>query len=135
MHCGVCRRRLYAGLERYILHTPQQQHIAYELHTDEEPIAQATHPMEEDSTRIQCAGRCQTPLWLVDGGSGFIHHVLNRRYAVACGPATSGRPSLCVVTRANSATAHDNVTITTPLDDHFLSALRHATQEEDVDLT
>jgi hypothetical protein len=120
VHCGVCQRCLYAGLDSYVVHPPQQGHIAYELYTDVEPIAPATKPNEDDPTRIECAGRCQTGLWVIDGGSGIVHHVLNRRFAIACGPATDGRMALCVATRAKKADENADSSTRPPLVDHFL---------------
>ena len=92
--CRLCGSTLYRRLSSYIVHPPQQPHITYELHTDVPPLAAATHAVDNDPTRLQCARRCHNQLWLVDGGSGHVVHVCERKFAIACGPATShGRRS------------------------------------------
>jgi hypothetical protein len=69
------------------------------------PLSEFTQLLEGDPTRIQCARDCQTGLWIVDGGSPFVRHVLSRPYAIACGPARGGRPPLAVATRAQPSDA------------------------------
>ena len=115
VHCGVCQRRLYANLSNYIVHPPQQPHISYELHTDEPPLSDAVTPYSEasawasaaaadqDDTRLRCRGICHGRLWVIDAGSGYVHHILGRGYSVACGPSRGGHPALCVAVRSRGA--------------------------------
>ena len=87
---------LYERLDAYVVHPPQQQHISYEIHTDEPPLAAAVAADGTDDSRLWCARSCQGQLWLVDHGSGFVRHVLGRKYAIACGPQRGGRPALAM---------------------------------------
>ena len=89
VHCRLCGTAFYKNLTEYIVHPPQQQHISYELHTNVAPIAAATHAVDGDDTRLQCARRCHERLWLVDAGSGYVTHLVDKRFAIACGPATT----------------------------------------------
>lgn len=135
--CGVCGRCLFTNLADYVVHVPQQPHIAYEIHTNVEPNTQATHANEPDATRIECAGRCQPGLWLIDAGSGWVHHVLGRRFAVACGPPRGARMmQLCKARRAGTrlaavgaGAAGDPVL---DQDDHFMAAILKSRSSEDV---
>ena len=88
VYCRECGGLIYADLHCYIAHAPQQKQIAYEIHTDTAPIAAAVEQIGGDPTRLFCARHCQGNLWLVDGGSPYVKHVLGRRFSVACGPAS-----------------------------------------------
>jgi hypothetical protein len=102
VRCGVCRRVLYAKLRAYVVHPPQQRHITYELHTDQQPIRTAVKELDGDPTRLQCIHGCHDDagLWLVDGGSGHVAHLLGKPFAIACGPPKNGRPPLAIATWA-----------------------------------
>lgn len=102
VHCAVCRRRIFSNLTDYLVHPAQQPHITYELHTDSPPIGSAVSGLDDDETRLACVGRCQPSLWIVDGGSGHVHHVLNRKYGVACGGPRNGRTALALAIRARA---------------------------------
>ena len=94
--CRCCGGTLYQGLDAYVVHPPQQQHISYEIHTDEPPLAAAVRADGDDDSRLWCARSCQGQPWLVDHGSGFVRRVLGRRYAIACGPPVGDRPALAM---------------------------------------
>ena len=94
--CRCCGGTLYERLDAYVVHPPQQQHISYEIHTDEPPLAAAVRAEGDDDSRLWCARSCQGQLWLVDHGSGFVRRVLGRKYAIACGPPVGDRPALAM---------------------------------------
>ena len=94
--CRCCGGALYERLDAYVVHPPQQQHISYEIHTDEPPLAAAVKADGADDSRLWCARSCQGQLWLVDHGSGFVRRVLGRKYAIACGPPVGDRPALAM---------------------------------------
>lgn len=76
--------------------------FADELHTNVPP--RSMHLVDGDPTRRQCTRQCHGQLWLVDGGSGFVHHVAGKAWAIACGPASSrgvqAFPGLCIAVPA-----------------------------------
>ena len=75
--------------------------FADELHTNVPP--RSMHLVDGDPTRRQCTRQCHGQLWLVDGGSGFVHHVAGKAWAIACGPASRGVqafPGLCIAVPA-----------------------------------
>ena len=45
----------------------------------------------------------QGNLWLVDGGSEYVAHVLRRRFAIACGPARGVHPGLAIAVPSGTA--------------------------------
>ena len=94
--CRCCGGTLYEGLDAYVVHPPQQQHISYEIHTDEPPLVAAVKADGDDDSRLWCARSCQGQPWLVDHGSGFVRRVLGRKYAIACGPPVGDRPALAM---------------------------------------
>lgn len=98
--CAVCGGCLWRALREYAVHPPQQPHITYELHTSQPPVACTVRAMDNDETRLQCVRDCQPGLWIIDVGSGHVQHVVERKYAVACGDARAGHPPLVFATRA-----------------------------------
>jgi hypothetical protein len=103
--CRCCGGTLYERLDAYVVHPPQQQHISYEIHTDEPPLAAAVQADGADDSRLWCARSCQGQLWLVDHGSGHVRRVLGRKYAIACGPPVGDRPALAMAILAHPAPA------------------------------
>ena len=101
VYCRICRSQLYRALDAYVVHAPQQRHISYELHTDVPPLPGAVAALSGDPSRLHCARNCQGDRWLVDGGSGFVRHVLGRRYAIACGSG-HGNLGLSIAVRAGA---------------------------------
>ena len=84
VHCGVCGTCIYSHLTEYVVHPPQQPHISYELYTDAAPLAASVRGYDGwDQQRLTCVNQCQGALWLVDGDSGYVHHVLDKKYAIA----------------------------------------------------
>jgi hypothetical protein len=79
-----------------------QLSFADELHTNVPP--RSMHLVDGDPTRRQCTRQCHGQLWLVDGGSGFVHHVAGKAWAIACGPASprgvQAFPGLCIAVPA-----------------------------------
>ena len=121
--CRECHEPLYQGLTSYLVHPPQQPHILYEIHTDQPPSPHLL-PTDGDPTRLQCQRRCHGQLWVVDARSGFVHHLLDRRYAVACGPPQMGHPGLAisrtaVYSKASETLARTGMHAPDPFEDVF----------------
>ena len=53
--CRCCGVALYERLDAYVVCPPQQGHIAYEIHTDEPPLAAAVRANGADGSRLWCA--------------------------------------------------------------------------------
>jgi len=97
------------------VHPPQQPHITYEIHTDELPVHRALRAMPRDvivpgasgidDTCLQCVNDCQPGLWIVDGGSPYVRHVMRRKYSIACGGPRLGRPPLAFAARSDRPAA------------------------------
>ena len=124
VHCRVCGAALYTDLGLHVVHPPQQQHISYEVYTDESPQkAVPSLDSGEDETRLQCPARCLGRMWLIDHGSGFVDRC-GFAYAVACGPQrrlhSPGLARLVPRTEAASAAASSELN---PLDLQLVDAI------------
>lgn len=84
--CAKCKAVIFKQMTRYWISAPSQNHISFEILTDEEPVEGGTSgSIWGDDVRLNCPNHCHPNQWLVDSGSQYVDRH-GFKYAIACGP-------------------------------------------------
>lgn len=87
--CANCGEAIFKNLSAYLVGPPTQNHITFELFTDQEPDASSVAFQNFDETQRNCRNNCHSERSLHLVARHFPGSPIDTRdfrYAVACGP-------------------------------------------------